>query len=307
MGIRLSIKLGEDVKDSVVDVSGYEVYPIDDEMAHEFCGIPRTVVAKGSHDELWGWLANYTGRVPNEFFMSDPVVGSDVVTDRQEWEPFKDRGRAGVRIERVPVSGRVITATGQPKQIGADKVVNPPESLTNQTGTTTLSESVTEESSVTREMNWQIGMEQSIGVEVEGGLEGVAKGKVSRSMTFSFSKGGSESKTRTQSKELSQSRSANYDVPPGKVHEYSLTIGSGSIEVDIDYEYRIIGQATAWYKKPLTNGLGDGAAFDFDIAEWLRDRNRPAVLRTTERLSIGLVSEATLRRYPRDFTEDDRD
>ena len=303
MSIKLAIKLGDRPEDAVVSVSGYEVEPIDDEMAREF-GIPRTVVAKGSDDRIWGYLAHQlTGRPPNEFMLSDPVIGSDWVTDRREWFPFRDRGLQGVRIERRPVAARLFSATGEPKTIaGPDLVKNPPEARTNLTGTVTLSESVTEESSRTREKNWSIGMEQSIGVEVEGGLEGVAKGKISRSMTLSFSRGGSDSRTQSTSRTLSHSRSANYDVPPGRVHEYSLAVGSGGIEVDIDYQYRIIGMCSAVYKKPH-NG---SSFYDFDVVKMLVHLGAPTFLETTERLSIGLVSDATIQRFPRDFIETDR-
>lgn len=64
MAIRLSIKLGDTIDDAVAVVSGYEVEPIDDEMAGEF-GLPRLVVGKGSHDRIWGYLNQMTGRVPN--------------------------------------------------------------------------------------------------------------------------------------------------------------------------------------------------------------------------------------------------
>ena len=298
MGVKVSIKLGDALKDSAVAVSGYEVYPIDDEMAREF-GLPRIIVGKGSDDRIWGYLNQMTGRVPNEFYLSDPVNGSDWVR-RTDWTPFKDRSLPGVRIERVPVAGRLISATGEPKSIATDLVKNPPEARTNQTGSVTLGEAVTESSSRTRAKNWSIGMTQSIGVEVEGGIPGLGKGKVSRSMSLSFGAGGSDSKTQSHARTLNQARTANYDVPPGRVHEYSLSVGSGSIEVDIDYEYRIVGDCSASYKKPLH---GNNSWYDFDVVKMLEHFGVATKIETRERLSIGLVSEATLDRVPRDFDE----
>lgn len=303
MAIRLSIKLDEFIADSVVAVSGYEVEPIDDEMAQVF-GLPRAVLGRGSDDRIWSYLAKRTGRVPNEFYLSDPINGSDWVR-RENWTPFKDRGMDGVRIERVPLRGRIVSATGEPKQIATDMVRNPPESRTNQTGSVTLSEDVTESYSRTREKNWSIGMTQSIGIEVEGGIPGLGKGKVSRSMSLSFGTGGSDSKTQSHSRTLGQSRTADYDVPPGRVHEYSLTVGSGSIEVNIDYAYRIIGLCSASYKKPLGGGHNT-SWFDFAVTDLLSALGQATQVETRERLSIGLVSDATLDRFPRDFTEADR-
>ena len=301
MGVKVSIKLGDELKDSAVAVSGYEISAIDDEMAAEF-GLPRLVVGKGSHDRIWGYLNGLTGRVPNEFYLSDPVNGSDWVP-RTDWTPFKDRGLPGVRVERVPVAGRLVTATGKPTALANDSVKNPPEARTNQTGSLTLGESVTESSSRTREKNWSIGMTQSIGVEIEGGIPGLGKGKVSRSMSLSFGGGGSDSKTQGHSRTLQQARTADYDVPPGRVHEYSLSVGSGSIEVDIDYEYRIVGDCSAAYKKPLH---GRNSWYDFDVAKMLAEFGMRTKFSTSERLSIGLVSEAVVERFPRDFTDADR-
>ena len=297
MGIKLSIKLGDTLAESKVVATGYEVYPLDDQMAREF-GIPRTIVGKGSDDRIWSFMARSTGRVPNEFYLSDPVNGSDWVT-RTDWTPFKDQSLVGVRIEKRPKTATLVSATGKPKQLATDIVRNPPEARTNQTGSVTLSESVTEESSHTREKNWNIGIDQTIGIEVEGGIPGLGQATVSRSMTLRFDAGGSDSKTQTHSKSLEQSRSANYDVPPGRVHEYSLSVGSGRIEIDVEYEYCLVGKGLAMYKKELSSGHWH----TFNITGLMDYLGLPDRLISTDRESIGLVSEATLDRFVRDFDE----
>ena len=63
-----------------------------------------------------------------------------------------------------------------------------------------------------------------------------------------------------------------------------------------------MGECLAVYKKPH-NG---SSWYGFDVVAMLEHFGAPTFLATTERLSIGLVSDATIQRFPRDFTEEDR-
>lgn len=289
MGVRVNLYLGDTLEESSVEASGFELAAITREQAKAF-GLPWNVVGKGYHNGIWGYLNATTGRVPNEFYVADPVDGSDVANvPSKGWTPFEDRGLTGVQIEKRAIRARLIRIDGKPDAVTSDEVECPPGAKTHQTGSTTLEKSVTVGHSVTSEQNWSITFGQKLEVNVEAKPEGIGAG-MTRSFSLDIQRGGSRSKTHSRDETETVSKSVNFDVPPGRKRIYSMSVSRGSAIVDIDYEMHLIGICTAWYKKPLSGS----SAFDFNVAE-LQSYLGGLVMRpVTERRGIGLVSDGKI-------------
>ena len=290
MGIRVNLYLGDTLEDSGVKASGFELAAITREQARAF-GLPWNVVGSGSHDGVWEFLRQRTGRVPNEYYVSDPVDGSDVANvPSRGWTPFEDRLMTGVQIEKRAVGARLINIEGQPDAVTADEVECPIGALTNQTGSTVLTKSVRVGHSVTSESNWSITFGQSLEINVEAKPEGIGAG-MTRSFSLDIQRGGSTAKTHFRDEEESVSKQIDFDVPPGRKRIYSMSVSRGSAIVDIDYEMHVIGQFSAFYKKPLVSPV---SWYDDDVVALLEHLGQPTMQVVTERRSIGLVSDGKL-------------
>ena len=290
MGIRINLFLGDTLEESSVEASGFELAGITRDQAKAF-GLPWNVVSKGSHDAIWGFLRNQTGRVPNEYYIADPVDGSDIANvPSKGWTPFEDRGMTGVQIEKRAVGARLIRIDGQPDAVTADEVECPVGALTNQTGSTTLEKSVTVGHSVTSEQNWSITFGQTLEINVEAKPEGIGAG-MTRSFSLDIQRGGSRSKSHSREEQETVSKAVNFDVPPGRRRIYSMSVSRGSAIVDIDYEMHMIGEFSAFYKKPLVSPV---SWYDHDVTDLMVHIGQPTVQRVTERRGIGLVSDGKI-------------
>ncbi len=288
MGIRLGLHLQEDLDASHVEASGFELFPLTDEVAKRF-DIPRQVVGRGYDDPIWGFINRKFGRPPDEFVTSDPVPGSQI---RDGWTPYKDSwGEENqVMVERKAVGATIIETTGSVDALTTGNVRNNDrQEQPGQEVELNYTESV--EDSRTSEKNWSAGITLGYEVTVGGEYAGFSA-ETKRSVEFSFQAGGSSSHSHTVTKGRSVRLKANIDAAPRTIYPVSVQAGKGSLRVKVDYEYRLRGWWRAIYAQKAYNG--SLTAPPADIVELLEGLGKPTMIEDSETLDVGFVTDGQI-------------
>lgn len=290
MGIRIGLHLNDSLEESHVEATGFENFPLTDETAKAF-GIPRQIVGSGKNDVLWGAIRNWWGRVPDEFVTSDPVVSSSASVPNK-WTPYKDSWGTEnqVMIERRAVGARIVETRGSVDAVATTEIRNRDnQEQPGQEATLEYSEDV--EDSRTTETNWHADL--TLGAEVTvGGEYAGFKAEAKRSIEFSVGVGGSKSKTHTVTKGRTVSLKASITAAPRTVYPVSIQAGKGALVIKVDYEYRLHGYWRALYIQKAFNG--QLAAPLSDIGELLRVLGKPNVIKDSEIMDIGFVTDGAI-------------
>ena len=289
-GIKLSIHLNDDLDSSRVSASGFELIPLNDGVAKAF-GIPRQIVGRGYDDKLWSVIKNWWGRVPDEFVTSDPVIGSSANVPKK-WTPYADSWglENQVMVERKAVGVTIIETTGSVDSVATSRVRNMSDTLQQgQEIELTYAEEL--EDSRYSEKNWSMSLTNGIEVSVSGEYAGFGA-EATRSIEFTVETGGTKGKSHTVSHERSMRMKANVDAEPKTMYPVSVVAGKGSLKVKIDYEYRLRGKWRALYHQKPYNG--QMAAPLSDVVELLRALKKPLVIKASEVLDIGFVTDGEI-------------
>ena len=290
-GIRLSVHLRDDLDSSQVKASGFEVFPLTDNVAKVF-GIPRQVVGKSYHDGIWGLARKKWGRPPDEFVTSDPVRSSQVKGGGSSWNVYSewDIEEHQVMVERRAVRATVISSTGNVDSIVTGSVRNASKSMQpGQEIELNYNEEV--EDSRFTERSWAMSLTNGIEVSVGGEYAGFSAGST-RSIEFTVEQGGSKGKSRTVTKGRGVRLKANVDAEPETVYPVSVVAGKGSLRVKIDYEYRLRGSWMVFYVQKSYHGrLAPPLA---DITELLEHLNKPLIIRDSEVIDVGFVTDGEI-------------
>lgn len=295
MAIGLSVQLQNDLNSREVHADGFNIEVLDDDHADMF-GIPRQVVGgqynEDQHGQLWGCINNWWGRFPNEFVTGDPVKNSRVHKVPNEWTPYADAwGEENqVRVEMKAVGCRLIESKGSVDSIVTAKVRN--YGNTVQPGQK-ASLAYSEEFEVTRYKENSFGFETTLGYEITvGGEYAGFKAESKYSVSFTASTSHTSGKSTTRSTGKSVELEANVDAEPHSIYPVSVLLGKGSLKVQVDYEYRLIGKWRALYTKKAYNG--QLAAPLSDINELLDALDKPRIVRGHEILDIGFVTNGDI-------------
>lgn len=292
MGIRIGLHLNDDLDSSHVEASGFESFPLTDETAKVF-GIPRQVVGRASHDDLWHKVINpMFGRYPDEFITSDPVVGSAAKGVPHEWTPYADAwGEENqVIVERKAVGATIIETTGSVDAVATATIRNRDnQEQPGQEATLEYSEDV--EDSRTSEKNWHTDLTLGYEITVGGEYAGF-KAEAKRSIEFSFGVGGSSSKTKTTTKGRTVSLKASVNAAPRTYYPVSIQAGKGTLVVKVDYEYRLRGYWRALYIQKAYNGsLTSPPA---TIEELMERLGLPTMIADSETMDIGFITDGSI-------------
>ncbi len=291
MAIRLEVHLRDNLDESEVRASGFEVMVVNDE-AMELFGLPRQVVGRDSHPSLWPQINNWWGRYPDEFVTSDPVIGSSAHKVPHEWTPYHDAwGEANqVRLEKRAVGARLISSTGSTDAINTTSIMNhDTQEQPDQSASLTYRREVTDERHTENTWSWSLmnGLEIEVGGEYAG-FNASATRKIE--FTVGNERTSGQAHTDLEGRELSLTASVN--AAPKTEYPVSIQMGQGSLRVEVDYEYRLMGQWRALYIQRSYNGsLSSPAA---GINELLEAEGLPQVVRDSEAMDIGFVTHGAI-------------
>lgn len=291
MGLRLALELKDNLKDSKVVASGFELLPISDEAARAF-GLPRQFVGKGSDDRVQNALHKITGRVSDEFYLCDPVIGSSVKNVPNPWHLFKDSGREAsqVLLERRAVGARLISTTGQTDVAATTSVSNSGDvDQPEQEQSLTYSEEVTDERS--SETSWAFSLTNSLEVKVGGEYAGFSA-EATRSISFTVEHSKTTGRSHSVTKGHAITLTAKAKNPAHTKTPISITLGKGNLVVEVDYEYRLHGKCLAAYIQKSYNG--SLTAPDIEINHLLEVMGLPTVVKDKETLTMGFVTDGQI-------------
>ena len=295
MAIGISVQLKDDLDTSIVHADGFNLEVLDDDHAEMF-GIPRQIVGgqynEARHGQLWGAIHQKWGRFPNEFVTGDPVRNSRAHQVPAEWTPYKDAWgeKNQVRVQQKAVGCRLIATTGTVDSIISTKVRNYNDEV--QPGQEALL-AYTEEFEVSRHKENSFGFETKFGYEVTvGGEYAGFKAEAKYSVEFTASTSHTEGKSTTTSKGKHVELKASVTAEPHSIYPVSVLLGKGSLTLQIDYVYELIGQWRALYTKKAYNG--QLAAPLADINKLLDALGKPRIVKGHEIIEVGFVTNGDI-------------
>ena len=276
MGVQISVILRDNVEDSQVNVSGFDLLPLNNIIARKFGIITHE---RGAHWPLWDVCNSIFGRYPDWWHTKD--------NDREwgEYKALRDQGYEveEVSLEKKPIRARIVGIESKPSALATRRRRNTSDSKGN--FILTLSESVSLEHSRTTSDEWAIGSETKVGVEIGGELA-QAKTTVEQTVTFGYTRGIEKTKARGQAIEVSDA--IEVELNPGEERIASLNATKGAILVDITYACRPMGQAMFSFAQKHHNGKRDHLV---DIHDVLNRLGREDSIEVIERTSLGFVSD----------------
>lgn len=291
MAIKLEVHLRDNLEESEVRASGFELMVVNDE-AMELFGLPRQVVGRGSHPTLWPQINNWWGRYPDEFVTSDPVIGSHAHRVPNEWTPYHDAwGEANqVRIEKKAVGARLIESTGSTDAINSTSIMNHDNAeQPDQSASLTYRREVTDERYTENAWSWSLmnGLEVEVGGEYAG-----FNASATRKIEFTVGNERTSGKAHTDLEGRELSLTASVNAAPRTQYPVSIQMGQGALRIEVDYEYRLMGQWRALYIQKAYNGsLTSPPA---SINELLEAEGLPQVVRDSEVMNIGFVTHGAI-------------
>jgi len=288
MPIGISLQLRDDLDNSEVDASGFNLTVIDDDHAHLF-GIPRQVVGRGYNKELWDCIRNWWGRPPDEFVTADPVPGAKI---RDGWTPYKDLLDESlmVRVQQKAVGCRLLETTGSVDAIVSANVRNYNDKIQpGQEAELNYSEDVSD----TRYCENSLGLSLMNGFKITAGGEYAGfKAEGERYVEFTVSTSTTSGKSTTVTKGRSVRLKANVDAEPRSIYPVSVMAGQGTLKLQIDYEYSLTGHFLAIYEQRKFRGKLH--APPSNINELLDALGKPRVVRGNEILDVGFVTSGDI-------------
>lgn len=277
MGTNISLNLRDNLKDSDIRVSGFELIPMSNEVARKFGIIVGT---RGYHPQLWSACRRIYGRVPDWFFTQD--------MKSERWDEYKRLRENGTPLEEVKlqkraVGARIIEVKSKPAARVARKQKNRSKKVA--TFDISLEDSISTEFSRSTSNEWSVGSETTVSVEIGGELS-QAKTTVEQTISFGYTRGEEESKTKGDS--ITVSSGIEVELQPGEEAVASMSCSRGQIIVDVDYECSLTGTAMFAFAKRHHNGRRDHY---IDIERLLPLVGSDNLIRVTDRMGLGFVSE----------------
>ena len=276
MGVQISVLLRDDVKNSEVKVSGFDLLPLSNRRAAKFGIIVGT---RGYHEELWSAANSIFGRVPDWWHTKD---------EKDEWDEYKFRRDRGSDIEEVrmiknPISAKLVEIQSKPSAVATRRRRN--TSSNEATFDLELSEAISIEHSRSTSNEWSVGSETKVGVEIGGELS-QAKTTVEQTISFGYTRGEEKSTTKGNSIEVSDSVSVTLD--PGEEAIASLTCTRGTIIVDVMYECSLVGHGMFSYAQKWLDGNRDHPV---EIQKVMAALGKNNSIKFSERMGLGFVSD----------------
>ncbi|MCB0428698.1 MAG: follicular epithelium yolk protein subunit [Flavobacteriales bacterium] len=222
MGLKITIKAGEDVATSSVNASGSVQHIITDKERGTF---------NLNDGSLKNAVEKYFGKKPNDAFLHSPTPWKDL---------YKTYGWPQVQTVLVVQSAEITGITSEPVIIATKTFSN--KSKQKATFNAGISDQVTN----TVESNWSqtstIEVSQTISYEV-GFLGSGGGGETSFSFSQAWGKGGSESKSIA----VGSDSGVSVELEPGESVEAQLTASRGVMKVRIRYKAYLIGNTAVNY------------------------------------------------------------
>jgi len=279
MGVRIALRLADDLEHTRASASGFDYFTLNEDAAKAFGIIPNT---RGYHAQLWEVCREFYGRPPDWFhcFDIDKPLGG--------WDGYKKNGceHEQVKVEKKAIGCRILSVKSEPSIFASDDWVN--DSDQPSTYKIALDETVTAETSRTVSDLWSVGYAMTIGVEI-GGEAAQAKVKMEETISFGYEHGQEETKGSSISKTVE--RGVETTLPPHTEVLASLMGSRGSVEVEVDFECRLTGDAMWSFAKKHLNGRRDHLQ---DINEILDRCHQPRIRQTKEIYNLGFVSDGKI-------------
>ena len=302
MGIQISLIMRDDLESSTVKVNGFDLLSMTDAIAQQF-GI--VTAEQGAHWPLWDVARTKYGRYPDWFHACDGA-------GKVGWKEFERRKLDGVRAQKKAVAARILGVQTTPAAQVSRRRKN--DSAKHEAVyTVTLSDEVSAENSRTTSNEWSVGNESKVGVEIGGELSQV-KTTVETTVSFGYVRG--EERTRGSSTTKAVEDSLEVTLGPGEEALCSLSASRGIVNVEVDYDITLMGEAMfSFVQRPLrgkrdhlmsinqilyglsyANRGGPMAAFkawEKRHGGWkdFEQKYKPPKIRVRERFGLGFVSD----------------
>lgn len=288
MGIRLGVHLRDNLEDSKVTASGFELVPPNDKICRKF-GFQRSVVGRGYDNKLWGAINRIWGRVPDEFSCCDPHKGSSASGVENLWRDWGIEDKQ-TRVERRAVGCELIETSGGTDSIIAAEVENlDDEDGESQEVSFTFQRDITD--TRTSEHHWSLSLTNSLEVEVSGKVDGIGA-SAKRGISLTIEGGGSRSKAVANSKTRAVTLLARVRPKARFTYPISVSFGEGTLKVRIDYEYRMVGGWVALYIQKSYNGKL--ASPIFSTEHLLKEAGLPTVIKASEIVDVGFCTDGKI-------------
>ena len=293
MGVRVSARLGKTKAESSVSVSGFDLIRPNARMLREF-GLPMQEY--GADWPLWNACRDILGRYPDWFFATETPSGRPWNKSESDWQDYPGGFYRDIdgwlhylpRVEKKAIRATITDIVSNPDVFATRSYSNPSRHAAGEF-TVALSKEVGTENSLQTGHEWSTGISATLGIEVGGDAQGY---KVSASTTVSFGYAYSRQETATShsSHMVQDSLTARFhaDAPADAEVIASLMASAGKIKLAVDYEYRPVGDGCFWFDQRPLNGK---AQHRVPLRDLVARLGRPDVLRDTEIMSLGFVSD----------------